>query len=76
MGKLEPNWDSYGSAPPSLKALATARNVLKGNVALKAVPSASGGIDVYLKIGAVTSYIAIDSNGDQYLVEHDGKGNL
>ncbi len=80
LGRLEANWDSYGSPPPSTLAIQTASRLIKAAAQHGApytiAPVAGGaiqlewrgrGVEVELGIssGGVIGYLLIDRRGDE-----------
>jgi hypothetical protein len=80
ISKMEMNWDSYGSAPPTADAILAAEEILRdlaGALILPStiVPSAEGGVSIYFMTINRIVYIESYSQGSQALVMYDQQGN-
>jgi hypothetical protein len=79
ISRMEPDWDSYGAASPSIDAVRASREILKelaGALILPStiVPSAQGGVSIYFVSGDRTAYIETYDQGTQALVMYDQVG--
>jgi hypothetical protein len=70
LAELEPNWDSYGAAPPTAVAIDMAVRMVQWYIRppaaghLSAVPTVTGGVEI----------VGIDVDGDEWSIEFDSGG--